>query len=166
MRKNRKLWFIPKRNKKREINDNQTKIILLLPIKHTYCVTPVIWHCGKGKAMETVKGQRLPGAGGRRNGWEERGFSGQWKYSVASLATCFCGSAVKNLPAHAGDTGSIPGLGRSCREGNGNPLQYSCLGNRMDRGVWGYSLSGPNQPRGLSGLQSMGSQKNRAWLSD
>ena len=36
----------------------------------------------------------------------------------------------------AGDPGSIPGLGRSPREGNGNPLQYSCLENSMDRGTW------------------------------
>ena len=46
------------------------------------------------------------------------------------------GSAVKNLPANAGvagDAGSIPGLGRSFEEGNGNPLQYSFLGNPMDR---------------------------------
>ena len=40
----------------------------------------------------------------------------------------FPGGSVKNLPANAGDTGSIPGLGRSPGEGNGNPLQYSCLG--------------------------------------
>ena len=49
------------------------------------------------------------------------------------------GSAVKNSPANAGDTGdagSIPGLGRSPRVGNGNPLQYFCLGNPMDRGAW------------------------------
>ena len=45
------------------------------------------------------------------------------------------GSAVKNLPANAGDKGSIPGSGRSPGEGNGNPLQYSCLGNPMDRGT-------------------------------
>ena len=48
------------------------------------------------------------------------------------------GSVVKNLPASAGDTGdagSIPAWGRSGK-GNGNPLQYSCLGNPMDRGVW------------------------------
>ena len=45
-------------------------------------------------------------------------------------------SLVKNLPANAGDTGSIPGLGRSPRRGNGNPLQYSCLGNPMDGGTW------------------------------
>ena len=46
---------------------------------------------------------------------------------------------VKNLPANAGDVrdvGSIPGLGRPPGEGNGNPLQYSCLENPMDRGGW------------------------------
>ena len=46
---------------------------------------------------------------------------------------------VKNLPAKAGDirdTYLIPGSGRSCREGSGNPLQYSCLENPMDRGAW------------------------------
>jgi len=43
---------------------------------------------------------------------------------------------VKNLPAIVGDPGSIPGSGRSLREENGNPLQYSCLENSMDRGVW------------------------------
>ena len=49
------------------------------------------------------------------------------------------GSVVKNPPASAGnaeDSGSIPGSGRSLGEGNGNPLQYSCLENPMDRGVW------------------------------
>ena len=46
------------------------------------------------------------------------------------------GLLVKNLPANAGDTGSILGLGRSPREGNGNPLQYSCLRNPMDTGAW------------------------------
>ena len=46
---------------------------------------------------------------------------------------------VKNLPANAGDigdVGSIPGLGRSLGGGNGNSLQYSCLGNPMDREAW------------------------------
>ena len=42
-------------------------------------------------------------------------------------------SEVKNVPANAGDMGSIPGLGWSFGEGNGNPLQYSCLGNLMNR---------------------------------
>ena len=46
------------------------------------------------------------------------------------------GSVVKNLPANAGDAGSVPGLGRPPGEGNGTPLQYSCLGNSMDREAW------------------------------
>ena len=43
---------------------------------------------------------------------------------------------VNNPPTHAGDVGSIPGLGRSPGEGNGYSLQYSCLENPMDRGAW------------------------------
>ena len=43
---------------------------------------------------------------------------------------------VKNPSSNAGDAGLIPGLGRSPGEGNGNPLQYSCLGEPMDRGAW------------------------------
>ena len=52
------------------------------------------------------------------------------------------GSAVKNLPAHARDAGSIPGLGRSPGEGNGNPLQFSSLGNPVDRGAWPATVCG------------------------
>ena len=55
------------------------------------------------------------------------------------------GSVVKNPPVNAGDMGSIPELGRCPGKGNGNPLQYSCLGNSMD-----------GEP---GGLQSMGSQR-------
>ena len=46
------------------------------------------------------------------------------------------GLVVKNLIASGGDVGLVPGLGRSLGEGNGNTLQYSCLGNPMDRGAW------------------------------
>jgi len=46
------------------------------------------------------------------------------------------GSVVKKPPANAGDTGLIPGSGRSLAGGNGNPLQYSCLENLMDRAAW------------------------------
>ena len=46
------------------------------------------------------------------------------------------GSVVKNPPTNAGDMDLIPGLGRYLGEGNDNPLQYSCLGNPMDRGAW------------------------------
>ena len=46
------------------------------------------------------------------------------------------GSEVKASACNAGDLGSIPGSESSPGEGNGNPLQYSCLGNPMDRGAW------------------------------
>ena len=75
------------------------------------------------------------------------------------------GSLVKNPPTNEGDAGLIPGFGRSPGEGNGYPLQYSCLENPTDRGGWwatvygvGYSL--------WSGLQSMGSPKCWTWLSN
>ena len=57
--------------------------------------------------------------------WKDDGFSGAL--------------VVQNLPASpgaTGDVGSIPGLGRTSGEGHGNPLQYSCLENPMDRGAW------------------------------
>ena len=56
-------------------------------------------------------------------------------------------SAIKNLPANAEDTGSIPELGRSLGKGNSNPLQYSCLENPMYREAWW--------------VQFMGSEKNQ-----
>ena len=52
------------------------------------------------------------------------------------------GSMVKNPPAIAGDTDSIPNLGLSPGEGNGNPLQYSCLENPMHRGAWQATVHG------------------------
>jgi len=48
----------------------------------------------------------------------------------------------KKSACNAGDLGLIPGLGRSPGEGNGNPLQYSCLGNPMDRGAWWVTVHG------------------------
>jgi len=49
---------------------------------------------------------------------------------------------VKNLPANAGDSDLIPGMGRSPGERNGNPLKYSRLGNSMDRGAWHVTVYG------------------------
>ena len=57
------------------------------------------------------------------------------------------GSVVKNLPANAGDAGSIPGSGRSPGEGNGNPLQYFCLENYMDRGARQATVHGVTKSR-------------------
>ena len=52
------------------------------------------------------------------------------------------GSEAKSPPADAGDLDSVPGSGRSPGEGNGNPLQYSCLGNPMDKGAWRATVHG------------------------
>ena len=57
------------------------------------------------------------------------------------------GSVVKKPPANAGDTGSIHGLGKSPGEGNGNPLQYFCLGNPMDREAWRATVLGVTRVR-------------------
>ena len=59
---------------------------------------------------------------------------------------------VKNLPANAGDAGSVPGSRRSLGVGNGYPLQYSCLGNPRDRGAWKTTVYGV--------------AKSRTWLSN
>ena len=63
---------------------------------------------------------------------------------------------VKNLPANAGDSGSIPGSGRSLGGGNGNPLQYSCLGNPMDRGTWWATVHGVIKSRTRLSMHTMG----------
>ena len=64
------------------------------------------------------------------------------------------GSVVKNLPANEediGDVGSIPGLGRSPGEGNGNPLQYFYLENAVDKGAWQATVRRiANSPKGWS----------------
>ena len=52
------------------------------------------------------------------------------------------GRVLKNPPANAGDVSSISGSGRSPGEGNGNPLQYCCLGNPMDRAAWWATVHG------------------------
>ena len=59
------------------------------------------------------------------------------------------GTVAKNSPANAGDVGLMPGWGRSPGKENGNPLQYSCLGNPMDRGAWQTTVHGvtKNQTR-------------------
>ena len=66
------------------------------------------------------------------------------KLSMLGFST---GSLVKNLPASAGDLGLIPGSERSLGEGNGNPLQYSCLMNSMDRGAWWATVHGVSRSR-------------------
>ena len=68
---------------------------------------------------------------------------GQAEAETAFLMDFFPGgSDAKESACNAGDPGSIPGLGRSPGEGNGNPLQYSCLTNFMDKGAWWATVPG------------------------
>ena len=63
-----------------------------------------------------------------------------WSHEIKALIVDLQGGTMwlrgKESTCRAGDAGLIPGLGRSPGEGNGNLLQYSCLGNHMDRGAW------------------------------
>ena len=61
---------------------------------------------------------------------------------MVSKSLVSSGSVVKNLPASIGDVGLSAESGRSPGEGNGNPLQYSCLGSPMDRGAWRATVHG------------------------
>ena len=64
---------------------------------------------------------------------------------------------VKNLPANSGDirdAGLIPGLGRSTGVGNGNPFQFSCLENTMDRGAWWATVQGVSKNRTLQSMRA------------
>ena len=68
--------------------------------------------------------------------WEPVKCRGQWGLIAGNpRARAFPGDSVKNLPANAGGVGSIPGSGMATGEGNGNPLQCSCLENPTDRGA-------------------------------
>ena len=78
--------------------------------------------------------------------------SGSPKTTASALQGFPGGSEVKASACNAGDLGSTPGLGRSPGEGNGNPLQYSCLENPMDGGAWWATAHGVS--------------KSRSWLSD
>ena len=84
--------------------------------------------------------------------WGAIAFSARSVNTQLTFLLCFPGgSVVKNLPANAGDTGSIPGLGRSPGEENCNPLQYSGWENPMDRGAWWATVHGvTNSWTGLS----------------
>ena len=78
------------------------------------------------------------------------------------------GSDGRESACNAGDLGSIPGLGRSPGEGNGNPLQYSCLENPMDRGGWRAAVHGVAKSRtSLSTLVYLSLRKPQpGWMAD
>ena len=75
------------------------------------------------------------------------------------------GSDGKEPACNSGDPGSIPGSGRSPGEGNGNPLQYSCLENSMDRRAWQATVHGfAKSQTGLSNKHEMSAQKGEELL--
>ena len=73
---------------------------------------------------------------------------------LLSNTTLHCGSDGKESACSAGDLVCIPGSGRSPEEGNGNPLQYSCLENPMDRGAWQAVVHGVTKSRTQLTLRS------------
>ena len=86
-------------------------------------------------------------------GWDTHEIPSTWSKSTCTQNTDSwisrtgfpAGTVVKNPPANAGDArdaGWIPGSGRSPGDGSGNPLQYSCLENSMDRGAWWVTVHG------------------------
>ena len=72
-----------------------------------------------------------------------------------------CCSVVKNPPADTGDVSFITGLGRCPGEGNGNPLQYSCLGNPIDRGAWQTAESLSVEQRNMSSQEFHSEKKKK-----
>ena len=77
-----------------------------------------------------------------------------------------CSSIGKESACSAGDPGSIPGLGRPPGKGNGNPLQYSCLGNPKDRGAWQATVHGITKSQTqLNDLSSNNWEMRYLWMS-
>ena len=68
-------------------------------------------------------------------------------YGNIHIGASLVAQSLKNLPAVQETRGSIPGSGRSPGEGNGNPLQYPCLENLMDRGAWWAAVHGVTHSR-------------------
>ena len=88
--------------------------------------------------------------GGERKNTEKSVLSGKELIFKCTIVAAYSsqpwgfsgGSVVNHPPANAGEASSIPGLGRSPGEGNGNPLQFSCLDNPMDRQAWQATVHG------------------------
>jgi len=100
---------------------------------------PTSWLLGLGKRnVEGGEKEVRGGAGLLGRGWEngERINTGLFFCKVIRILGFSGGSAVKNPKGNAGEASLIPEWGRSPEEGNGNPLQYSCLRDPMERGAW------------------------------
>ena len=93
-------------------------------------------HSGTQGRDNNLKGPGSGGSRGRRRGRR------QLEPSLGTQVGFPGGAEVKASAYNVGDLGSIPGSGRSPGEGNGTPLQYSCLENPMDRGAWWATVHG------------------------
>ena len=104
--------------------------------------TPVMYHSYQSEWLikKSINSKCWRGHGGKGTFihclWEHKLVQSLEKIVRSFLRGFPGGSVVKNLPANAGDVGSIPQSGRSPGGGNGNPLQISCLENSTDRGAW------------------------------
>ena len=98
------------------------------------CSPPVTWGWSVGSAPQVYSGSVVVLAA--------RAGCSHELVTVIITVGFLGGSVVKNPPVNAGDVGSVPGEGRSPGGGNGNPLQYSCLENPMDRGAWRATVHG------------------------
>ena len=81
-------------------------------------------------------------AKGKHQNAREETSSDQLIWLLLSISCFPGGTVVKNLPLNAGEAVSIPGVGRSPGVGNVNPLQYSCLENSINRGIWWATVHG------------------------
>ena len=97
------------------------------PIHPIHTVTSIFWNLEKTLILEKTEGGRRRGR--QRMRWLD-GITDSMDMSLGN------GSEVKVSASNAEDPGSVPGLGRSPGEGNGNVLHYSCLENPMDGGAW------------------------------
>ena len=104
---------------------------------------------------------------------EKGGFNGKlYSIIIESLITSWGlrnGSAGKESSCNAGDTGdagSIPGSGRSAGERNDNPLQYSCLGNTMDRGAWWATVQRVTESDTTEQLSTLITSWESVWLKN
>ena len=118
------------------------------------------WLMNKGRAMEIKITCNTHGS------WTDNTYI-QWlntfyfawrSFLFISIMGFLGGVVIKNPPANTGDTGSIPGSWRFAGVGNGNPLQYSCLENSLDRGAWWTTIYEVSQSRTWLSPHSLKSQ--------
>ena len=102
---------------------------LQAPLGHGRPAPALLGGAGPGLALPTTRACPAWEGGGRFQGRHE-------PYTIKGWPRLPGGSNGKEFTFNAGDWGSIPGLGMFLGEGNGNPLQYSCLENSLDRGTW------------------------------